>query len=52
MMTIETTSFAVVRTEHFTEGIVFKIVPGQWDMLDECLMSFIFFLLLHCTLDY
>ena len=52
MMMIETTSFAIVRTERFTEGNVFKIVPGRWDVPNECLMSFIFFLWLHCTLDY
>lgn len=52
MMTLEVTSFGTVRTEHFTEGNEFIIVPGQWDVLQESLMSSIFFPSLHPVFNY
>lgn len=52
MMTLEVASFGTVRTEHFTEGNEFIIVPGQWDVLHESLVSPIFFPSLHPTFNY
>ena len=52
MMTLEVTSFGTVRTEHFTESNEFIIVPGQWDVLHDSLMSPIFFPSLHPMFNY
>ena len=49
---LEVASFGTVRTEHFTEGNEFIIVPGQWDVLHESLASPIFFPSLHPTFNY
>ena len=52
MMTLEVSSFGTVRTEHSTEGNEFIIVPGQWDVLHESLMSPILFPSLHPMFNY
>lgn len=52
MMMLEVALLGIVRTEHFTEGNEFMIVPGQRDVLHESLMSPIFFTSLHPMFNY